>query len=75
MIKLELVVVFVWVWNVDKSVELKDIIVVRILCEVLISVNCEMVVFVLSVVCVIVVLDDEDVVELKGCMQTEQLYS
>lgn len=34
-----------------------------------------MVVFVLSVVCVIVVLDDEDVVELKGCMQTEQLYS
>ena len=66
---------FVWAWNVDKSVELKDIIVVRILCEVLISVNCEMVVFVLSVVCVIVVLDDEDVVELKGCMQTEQLYS
>ena len=66
---------FVWAWNVDKSVELKDIIVVRILCEVLISVNCEMVVFMLSVVCVVVVLDDEDAVELKGCMQTEQLYS
>ena len=75
MIKLELVVVFVWVWNIDKSVELKFCIVVKILCEVLIfvSVVCEVLLFV-YVVCVEVVLDDEDV-ELKGCMQTEQLYS
>ena len=67
---------FVSVWNVDKSVELKDRIVVRILCEVLVlvSVYCELVVFIF-VVCVVVVLDDEDVVELKGCMQTEQLNS